>query len=67
MIGKGELNVDIITKEMQRSLTSEMISIEYIHITNKNFKSIKTVKIGNTIVLVAVKIGTTRLIDNIWI
>jgi pantoate--beta-alanine ligase len=67
MVGKNELCVQNIVREMEQILKSDMILIEYIHITNRNFQSLKTVDIRNSIVLIAVKIGNTRLIDNIWI
>ena len=46
---------------------SNLINIEYIYIVNKNFDTIKSIEIRNSIILIAVKIGNTRLIDNIWI
>lgn len=67
LIGKDELNVDKVIEKMKIVLYSDKIEIEYITITNRQFKSIETVDIQNSIILVAVKIGTTRLIDNIWI
>ena len=67
LIGKEQLNVSLIINEMKSVLESELITIEYINMTDRKFKSIEKIEIKNTIVLVAVKIGTTRLIDNIWI
>jgi len=67
MIGKNELNVSKIINEMKTILISDKITIEYINITNRQFKSVETVEVENSIVLVAVKLGSTRLIDNIWI
>ena len=43
------------------------LEVEYVAIVNRAFESIDEVIIGNTIVLVAVRVGTTRLIDNVWI
>ena len=67
MVGKGELDVSVVIKMMKTVLSSDQIEIEYIAITNRQFKSIKKIDIQNSIILVAVKIGNTRLIDNIWI
>jgi pantoate--beta-alanine ligase len=67
MIGNKEFNVTIITDKMKEVLTTESINIEYISVVNRKFETIKQVELKNSIVLVAVKIGTTRLIDNIWI
>ena len=67
MIGKDELNVSIVIEEMITVLSSDLIEIEYIAITNRQFNSIEKIDVQNSIILVAVKIGQTRLIDNIWI
>jgi len=67
MIGKGELNIFTVIDMMKTVLSSEIIEIEYIAITDRQFKSIEKIDIQNSIILVAVKLGKTRLIDNIWI
>ena len=67
MIGKGELDISIVLEKMKTVLSSGLIEIEYIAITNRQFKSIEKIDVQNSIILVAVKIGKTRLIDNIWI
>jgi len=64
MIGTGEMNVSVVIEKMKTVLSSNLIEIEYIVITNRQFKSIEKIDIHNSIVLVAVKIGKTRLIDN---
>lgn len=61
----GELNSEKIIEVMEEVL--EGIDIEYISIVNRSFEKIDEVELKNTIILVAVKIGTTRLIDNIWV
>ena len=43
------------------------LDIEYIAIINKDLQEIETITLQNTIILVAIKIGQVRLIDNIWI
>jgi pantoate--beta-alanine ligase len=53
-------------KEEIRAVMSE-IEIEYIAVVNRKFKSLKSVEIGNSIILVAGRVGKTRLIDNIWV
>ncbi len=55
-----------ILKEKMREILSEC-EIEYIEIVDRDFNLMKTVELNNTIILVAAKVGTTRLIDNIWI
>lgn len=54
-----------IENEM-RELTSNL-DVEYIEIVDREFNKIKTLELNNTIIVVAAKVGTTRLIDNIWL
>ena len=63
----NELHAASIIKKMRNELNCEEIEIEYVSIVNQKLNSIEYVEIKNSIILVAVKIGTTRLIDNIWI
>ena len=65
MIMKKEFDVDIIKSEMLVVL--DKIEIEYVAFVNREFQSIKNIEIGNTIILVAGRVGSTRLIDNLWI
>jgi pantoate--beta-alanine ligase len=64
-IMRGELSVESIKKTMEEVLSS--LHVEYIEITDRNFKKIDTIELKNSIILVAAKVGKTRLIDNIWI
>ena len=65
MLIKKELNVERIKKEML--LTLSEIEVEYVALVNRQFKNIKSVELGNTIILVAGRVGKTRLIDNLWV
>jgi len=67
LISNKEFDSSIIIKQMREILDIESIEIEYVAVVNRNFQSINTVEVQNSIILIAVKIGTTRLIDNIWI
>ncbi|MDP3301852.1 MAG: pantoate--beta-alanine ligase [Sulfuricurvum sp.] len=42
------------------------LNVEYVAIVNRRFEAISEVIIGDTIVLVAARAGSTRLIDNVW-
>ena len=66
LVMTGELDVDTIQKEMRKVLevTDE---IEYASIVDRAFRPLKTVEIGNTIILVAARVGKPRLLDNLWI
>ena len=67
-IGMKEYNCIKLKEQIFSLLNStSLIEIEYIHIVNKDFQEINSIELQNTIILVAVKIGNTRLIDNIWI
>jgi pantoate--beta-alanine ligase len=65
MVMKKELNTVMIKQEM--SLVLSEVEVEYIALVNREFQSIVEVEIGNTIILVAARVGETRLIDNLWI
>ena len=43
------------------------LEIFYIEILNHGFEKIQTIELGNTVILVEVKVGSTRLLDNIWL
>lgn len=57
--------VNRIKEEMGEVL--KPLDVEYISIVSRSFIPQEEVEIGNSIILVAVKLGKTRLIDNIWI
>ncbi len=64
-IMSGSTSCDEIIGHMEDTLDG--IDIEYISIVNRRFDKIEKIQLKNTIILVAVKIGNTRLIDNIWV
>jgi pantoate--beta-alanine ligase len=67
-IGVNKTDSILILEEMRDFLSQyEEIEIEYITIVNREFEQIDTIQIKNSIILIAVKIGDTRLIDNIWV
>jgi pantoate--beta-alanine ligase len=43
------------------------LEISYIEILNYDFEFIEEVELKNSVILVEVKVGTTRLLDNIWL
>jgi len=61
----GERNIALIKTEMLHTL--EPLHVEYVEILNRDFDTMENVEIGNSIILVCAKVGTTRLIDNLWI
>lgn len=67
IIISGDLNVNVIKNSMIEILEQYVSSIDYVEIVNRDFKTIDKIEIKNTIILVAAKVGKTRLIDNLWI
>ncbi len=64
MVMQGNVNSADIQSAMTEIL--KPLDVEYVGIVNRRFQSITKVAIGDTIVLVAARVGTTRLIDNVW-
>jgi len=58
-------NIEEIKKEMLEIL--DVDELQYIAFVDRNFNYIDEIKPSNTIILIAAKVGNTRLIDNIWI
>lgn len=61
----GALQVKQIKEKMLEEMSE--IQVEYIAIVNREFEQIQTIEIKNSIILIAAKVGATRLIDNMWI
>jgi len=68
LIAKGELDSNTIQNSIKNTLEkAKQLDIEYIQIVDRSLNILNKVKLKNTIILIAVKVGSTRLIDNIWI
>ena len=65
LVMKKEFKVEVIKKAMLEVLKE--VDVEYVALVNRQFQALDEVEIGNTIMLVAAGIGSTRLIDNLWI
>ena len=65
LISKNILNCNEIKNAMVKILSP--LEIAYIEVLNRDFEMINEVEIGNTIILVEVVVGKTRLLDNIWL
>lgn len=62
---QGNFDCRSIIEEMHSVL--KPLEVEYVAIVNRAFESLDEVELGNTIILVAARVGTTRLIDNVWL
>lgn len=65
MIGRGSVDCDKILESMMAELDG--VEVEYIAFCDRRLCHIESIKLGESIILIACKIGTTRLIDNLWV
>ena len=65
LIAKNELNSSVIISKMQNELAP--LDIDYIAITDRELNFIDSIIIGNSLILVAARVGGVRLIDNLWV
>lgn len=65
-IMSGELDTETIKNKMLEVL-KETDRVEYVAIVDREFNNLKQIELGNTIILVAARVGKPRLIDNLWI
>lgn len=65
MVSKGELNAKDIIASMREIL--EPLEISYVEILSREFNQIQHVELGNSVILVEASVGSTRLLDNIWL
>jgi pantoate--beta-alanine ligase len=63
MVTQDILDVEIISKEMSGVMRE--IDVEYIAFVTRDFNPLSKIEIGNSIILIAAKVGKTRLIDNL--
>lgn len=67
-VGAGELEVKNLKERAKKELDAASdVKVDYIAFCDRELNAIERVELKNTIVLVAARVGETRLIDNIWI
>ncbi len=64
-IDKGEKACEKLKKLGLEIL--ETLEVDYLEFCNHKLEPLKTIKPTNTLVLVAARVGKTRLLDNLWV
>jgi len=62
---KGEFNSDNLKKIMKETMKN--LEIDYVEIIDREFNKIDKIALKQSIIVIAAKVGNTRLIDNLWI
>ena len=62
---RGEFNSEKLKETMKKTMKN--LDVEYVEIVDRNFNKIDTVTLKQSIILIAAKVGNTRLIDNLWV
>ncbi len=65
LIIEGERECQKIQHQMMEILSPT--AVEYVQIVDRDFNYLEEVLIDNSIILVAARVGKTRLIDNMWV
>ena len=65
MISRAELDVAVLKQRMYAVL--HPLEIGYVEIVSRDFKPLRHVEVGNSIILVEALVGSTRLLDNLWL
>jgi pantoate--beta-alanine ligase len=65
LIAKGERDAEKIKAAMCEILIP--LDVGYVAIVNREFKPLREIELSQTIILVEAVVGTTRLLDNIWL
>ncbi len=65
MVSSGVYDSYVIKEKMLEILSP--LEIGYVAIVNREFELIDKVEIGNSVILVEALVGSTRLLDNIWL
>ena len=65
LVMAGETDAEAIRLAMEDMMKE--IDVEYVAVVDRDFRPLERVKLKETIILVAARVGHTRLIDNIWI
>jgi pantoate--beta-alanine ligase len=64
-ISAGEFECVKLESKMREELAG--LDVEYVAFCDRNLQKQEKIELKNSLILVAAKVGSTRLIDNIWI
>ncbi|MGL2801663.1 pantoate--beta-alanine ligase [Helicobacter pylori] len=64
-IDKGEKACEKLKKLGLETL--ETLEVDYLEFCNHKLEPLKTIEPANTLILVAARVGKTRLLDNLWV
>lgn len=69
MIDEGEKDAKKVREVIETEIHSEPLScIDYVSVVDrKELEELETIEKDNTLIALAVRFGTTRLIDNLWV
>lgn len=65
LISQNERDAKILEQTMQNELSP--LKIDYAVVTDRALNSVDTIELGNTLLLIAARVGSVRLIDNLWL
>ncbi|MDX4035516.1 pantoate--beta-alanine ligase [Aliarcobacter skirrowii] len=64
LIAKEERDSKVVKDKIYEVLNG--LDVEYVKVVDRNFNEIEIIEQSNTIILVVVRFGSIRLLDNIW-
>ena len=67
LFAAGERSADAVLAAMEKELEGEVDRLEYVAAVDREFRRCDELREGETILLVAAWVGSTRLIDNMWL
>lgn len=69
VIEEGEMDAEKVKAVIEAEINAQPLAdIDYVSIVDRDkLEEIKTIEKDNTLIALAVRFGTTRLIDNLWI
>ena len=65
LVSTNIIDVTVIKDQMKEIL--HPLEVGYVEILNHDFELVSEVELGNSVILVEALVGTTRLLDNIWL